>query len=58
LQNVSLQAWGRRGERITQSQAQWLTPEIPALRKLRKEGHKVKASLGYILRPCLKNKKR
>jgi hypothetical protein len=30
---------------------------ITALRRLRQEDHKVKASLGYRMRPCLNNKK-
>jgi hypothetical protein len=33
----------------------WFRPVIPAIRKLR---HKFKASLGYIVRPCLKKKKK
>lgn len=28
-------------------------PGIPALQELRQEGHKFKASLGYLIRPCL-----
>lgn len=38
-------------------QAWWCTPVIPALWRLRQENHhKLKASLGYILRVCLKDK--
>jgi hypothetical protein len=31
-------------------------PVIPALRKLSQEDFKFKASLGYLLKPCLKKK--
>jgi hypothetical protein len=33
-------------------------PVIPALRKLRQDDCKFKASLGYITTPCLKKKKK
>jgi hypothetical protein len=33
-------------------------PIILALRRLRQENHKLEASLGYIVRPHLKNNKR
>jgi hypothetical protein len=33
-------------------------PIIPALRRLRLEGHKFQASLGYIVRPSLKKKEK
>jgi hypothetical protein len=35
----------------------WDMPVIPALRRQRPEYHKFKTRLGYIVRPCLKNKK-
>jgi hypothetical protein len=37
-------------------QAWWHMPVIPALRRLRQEDCTVRASLGCILRHCLKNK--
>jgi hypothetical protein len=33
-------------------------PVIPALRRLRQEDNKFKVSLGYIVRPCEKEKER
>lgn len=32
------------------------TPVVPAQERLVREGHKSKAGLGYIVRPCLKTK--
>lgn len=32
----------------------WYTPAIPALRRLEKEGCGFEASLGYMVRACLK----
>jgi hypothetical protein len=40
------------------SQVCWYMPIIPALGKLKQEDCKVKARLGYIVRPSLKKKKR
>jgi hypothetical protein len=40
------------------SQVWWHTPEFPALRRLRQEDSKFKASLGYTAKPCLKNQKK
>jgi hypothetical protein len=34
----------------------WYTPVIPELRKARQEDFKVKDSLGYIMRSCLKKR--
>jgi hypothetical protein len=36
----------------------WSTPVIPALGRLRQEGHEFKASLDYLVRPCLKQKQK
>jgi hypothetical protein len=44
----------------TKGSGPWLDDthlSIPALRRLRQDDHKLKASLGYILTPCLKKKK-
>jgi hypothetical protein len=38
------------------SQEWWCTPVILVLRKLRQEDIKLEASLGYIVRPYIKNK--
>jgi hypothetical protein len=40
------------------SWAWWHTPVIPALGRLKQKNHGFKASLGYIVRPCLKKKNR
>jgi hypothetical protein len=40
------------------SQAWWCTPVIPAFRRLRQEDHGFEASLGYLVRPYLKRKKK
>jgi hypothetical protein len=39
------------------SQTWWHMPIIPALGRLKQEDHKFEASLGYIVRSCLKKKK-
>jgi hypothetical protein len=39
-----------------ESWALWLMPVIPVFGRLRQEDHGLKASLGCIARPCLKNK--
>jgi hypothetical protein len=36
----------------------WYIPVIPALRRLRQENYKFKASLCYIERPCLQFRER
>jgi hypothetical protein len=36
------------------SQAWWNTSIIPVFQKVRQKDHEVKASLGYIARPCFK----
>jgi hypothetical protein len=38
-------------------QACWFTPVIPGLRRLRQENHEFQASLGYIVRACVKKQK-
>jgi hypothetical protein len=40
----------------TKGQAWWNTPAMPALRRWRQEAWKFKATLGYVVRPCLKEK--
>jgi hypothetical protein len=39
------------------SQTKWCIPVLPALRKMRKKDLKFKASLGYVPRPCLTEKR-
>jgi hypothetical protein len=42
--------------RPSTSQVWWGMPVIPALGKWRQENHKLKPSVGYIVRPCLQKK--
>jgi hypothetical protein len=36
----------------------WCIPIIPALGKLRRGDHELKANMSFIVRPCLKKKKK
>jgi hypothetical protein len=42
-------------KKLRTSQKQWYTPIISAFRRLRQEDHKFKASMDYIVIPCLKS---
>jgi hypothetical protein len=47
---------GTHTEKMNICQVWWYTTVIPAVWRLRQEDLKVKASLEYIMRPCLKKR--
>jgi hypothetical protein len=53
---IAMKTWGKSVKNVMESRVWWCTPVIPALGRLRREGHEFQASPGYRTRPCLKTK--
>jgi hypothetical protein len=54
-----MHAYDSKNQKVEMCRAWWLIPVIPALRRLRQEGHEFKLEdrMGYITRPFQKRKK-